>query len=545
MGENTEVLYSKSSTDISHNNNNRTSLINRQRPQSLPSGGRQPTDVTIKKNDFPFKIRLRRGIVISNPHEVVVEAHISDTTNQHEHDKSVLTVNYNMTKYGSRDKNNTDTINNGTTRNVKLNSSNPPRRRHPLLFLMPPEEYYLKKPNFTPDKNRTEKSVDDVPVSRSSGNRFVNDDESLELSPMREKTEYEKTIQRIIRQSNGDEVKKETEMNEKERPDLNKLDNDLKTIMAERLPSSRERINNVTSHMHDIKSHESLKLTNLNINITNENVGVGKNQSNVEKNNFYKDENGLNYQRNNLLRVSGSTTNGKSVDKKNLLSFGNFSRSHHPEDDENDDSIIFSNGSLNKYNSTESYSFLRTTTSPTTSSTQGMTTRIGYFIGGQCECSCPCLDAGWNDDVVTSIGTTNEYRNMKVYDSTTDTNKMENLTTTVDEYSTETVVNNATTEATTTTTTEDVISSTMTDFTNVFYENNNNNTTVESATDEIYDESSTQSSSESSTITDYNYNVEVTTGNNIENSSDSNVGCPVVTPPPPMILVLEGEDVVF
>lgn len=487
MGENTEVLYSKSSAETPQNR----SSLNRQRPQQPPSGGRHLNDVA--RREFYFKTRVRRHV--SNPHEFVVEAQSATTTgaNQHEHEKSVLTVVPNGLMTGVA---NEALVGSPFRVALKLNSTDNPRR-HPLLFLVP-EEPYLRKPDTTPKAPASEKHLDvgDSPDEESLSPINLSDSKSIEVS-------------RIVRQS---EVRRNSDV---KRPDANKLNNDVrKNILIGRTGRNNSRT------LKGFRTH-GVELTNLGKNTLN-----GRNETSPRNEDQSRNQ-GEEYVEENKTKTY-YPFRGSALPKTNVEE-ERWPNGLRPYATPNHTESATSAGYLSNTLRTSFTTFdpQRTPTATPGMMTTSATTRIGYFVGGQCECSCPCLDAGWVDD--SSYSTTQQYQTLQALSelTTQQTNSTEEVT---EEDGSTTSENEPTTD------------STVVDTTTAWTSDGSTPSTQAELTSEtnLGDETPTSQTTDSTTEVDFSTSSEVATS-----TSTSDFGCPEVTPQPPMILVLEGETVVF
>lgn len=549
VGENTEVLCSKISAEMPQNR----SSINRQRPQPLPSGGRQQNDVASR--EFLFKTRVRRSI--SNPHEVVVEAQ-SSSTSQHEHEKSVLTDNYKgngLTSQKSWTKDINPLTESEKESGSKLKSASK-FRRHPLLILMPTDEPFLRWPETTTKNSKN------VSVERSGA---VDEFKKI-LSPIEEPSDRESHADRTVRQvqsNTGEEKEMDSlssdeeyydepweEESEQRSPDANKLNNEVEKILTEdSLPSN-------SSNLHEIKSH-GLRLTDSDINNskTTDDFSMETQMNRTSRNkNEWKI---LPKEIENMSQVYGAVRNSNRILVNEAMETDRQAKSLKPLEspsslpESGEDSRIssthYSTNNLNENvpstQSTVSY-FSRTT---------GTTRKIGRLIGGQCECFCPCLDVDWSDDIGMTSAKTSE--RMELTNATTEF-----------ELSTSTVKNVEEGNETRATVLEDLFDESLEESTaqdsteQIFHANNGigvesffEETTTESITISNYDYT-TASAEELSTIANATstdeflnstYDVTEVATFKFENSTSPNEGCPVVTPPPPMILILEGENAVF
>lgn len=550
MGENTEVLYSKTAAELPQNR----SSVNRQRPQPLPSGGRQDTDVISSK--FPFKARVRRDI--SNPHEVVVAAQPSDAQ-QHEHEKKYLTVNI---------KKGTNSEVAWTKDNFKIpsvnakasgRSNNPQPRWHPLLLLMSTEEPFLKKPNTTPKKAiKAEAPPSGFPPihNRFGAFEFFDDilplisesEENIDVNRKTRQSESRKVgIQKsapvfsygqdefeVITLDNGSNLK---------RPDSNKLNNEVRKILTESPFAMESAKNNNYPGVHEIKPHGLIlthsdtntiktKKDSLAENVINKTL-QSKNQSMNLRNETGNVLNALRNSKRIIVNVSMETE-----DKEKDVKASPFLR---PVEEQIPPWKYLTRIPKISKTSQPVSNFSPVPTAVTS------TTRIGYFVGGQCECSCPCLDLGWNDE--TSLSSMDPYESVKLLDTSSEASKFE-------KYSAENISHiTSPVGFTNFTSTSSITESTFeytTDSSNAsFITDENSGTTGYSEMDEIVTTTDMTFPSTDSTLTSESTLITETglyESSSVSESTESSIlnqACPTVTPPPPMILILEGENTVF
>ena len=582
MGENTEVLYPKTAAEIAQNTN-RTS-INRQRPQSMSPGGREQSDVTSRNDvlESSSKSRVRREV--SNTHDAVVEALESSQAQEHEHEQGVLNVTSLSDLLSTT--NSVSDISEESVTTENLDSSTefvtttlselpipifdashepipfkPPMRK--VSFLIPPEEIFFKIPMSRVEK-KTQKTVQPVqtrsnpfkpvqtvqPVpSQPIYNRFgaveFFDDISL-------KEEVEKTSEivkkkaleiphRKIRHSHhleeiadgvqhdypvfsyGQdeyEIIKLQKEGKLKKPD--QFDNEVK--------ESPTDLGNNDTNLHDIELH-GLKLTQTSGNkikndgkVSSEHLLMNetlqnRNQSETfptELENPVETRNTTRHSKRVLVNVTIETED----DEKGLKPVYVVSLSVPTEESksspENLTNVVL--GFDNNVNNAIAPPKKLPQTTP----------RYGYFYGGQCECSCPCLESDENEEISST--------SMK-YNEESTTVKNEKLVNEVDI--------NTSTIPSTSSGSED-----LTDTSLISSSTESNSVSSTENTDELKDSTSenlsistdpeTTTETETSTVSEF--------GSSTNSLSTTSEGCPIVTTPtpqPPMILILEGEDAVF
>lgn len=545
VGENTEVLYPKTAAEIAQSQN-RTSVNRQQRPQSISPGGREHSDVTSRYDvlESSSKSRVRREV--SNTHDAVVEALVPSEAQQHEHDPGVLIVT--DSDLDSTTENNFDSTSTTTTVDDLPSSANPwhdrdpppfPRPMRKVSFVIPPEELFLKLPISHTEKKMLP-HVPSEPINNRFGAVEFFDDIHLRKEVERTSEIVKKTMdappQRKIRHSKKLE---EIEGVQHDYPVFSYGEDEYKIIKLQNEGKLKrpDHLENDVKELHGIELH-GLKLTqesgkndgkvsaeHLLMNETLEN----RNQSETfptELENPVETHNTTRHSKRVLVNVTIATED----DEKGLKPVYVVSLSVPTEESkssrENLTNVVLGFDNNGKPNELASLPPPPPPTSshPLKSQNFALTTpRHGYFYGGQCECSCPCLDSSEsNEDTISSTSTKPD---------------QDPFEKTISDVSTSTIPSSEIIEDLTTTESNVISSST---------ENNSVSSTEypDDLTGSTSEKLPTSTEIESTTETETSTSEFATSTDSVSGTSE---GCPVVTTPtpqPPMILILEGEDAV-